>query len=126
LYLLGDSLTDEGRPDEAIVAFRRVSVDLYRLCGLARAEYALGHGKESQRALDELIAKFGSSENGGATAVAYVYALRGDKDKTIEWLERAYQQRDDDLISIKHVPTLQGMQSDARFQALLRKMKFPE
>jgi hypothetical protein len=44
----------------------------------------------------------------------------------IEWLERAYAQRDGALPNIKFVPTLDSLRSDPRYSALLRKLKLPE
>jgi serine/threonine protein kinase len=70
-----------------------------RLSGTAMAEHSLNHAKESQQALDSLIAKDAQE---AAYQIAEVYAWRGEKDKAFEWLERAYQQRDSGLSEIKH------------------------
>jgi adenylate cyclase len=123
LYLLGNVFLIEGRYPEAIAAYRKVNLDLFRLCGLAEAEHFLGQPRESQQALEELIAKYAAN---GAMEVAYVYAWRGEKDKAFEWLERAYRQRDGDLSPIKHVEALRSLHDDPRFVAMLRKLKLPE
>jgi hypothetical protein len=39
-----------------------------------------------------------------AYQIAQVYAFRGESDKSFEWLERAYKQRDPGLPSIKVDP----------------------
>ena len=54
------------------------------------------------------------------------YAQRGDHDRAIEWLERAYKQRDAALIEVFGDPLLDGLADDPRFKAFLRKMKLPE
>jgi len=44
----------------------------------------------------------------------------------LEWLERAYKFRDEDLYSIKDDPLLKNLESDPRYKAFLRKMNLPE
>jgi hypothetical protein len=86
------------------------------------AEHTLGHAKESQRALDELIAKYAHDS---AYQIADVYAWRGEADKAFEWLERAYVQRDGGLGGIKVDPVLKSLWTDARFAAMLKKLGLP-
>jgi hypothetical protein len=93
------------------------------LTGIAMAEHSLAHDRESQRALDQLIAKYAQ---GFAYQIAEVCAWRGEKDKAFEWLDRAYRQGDTDLSSVKRDLVLVSLHSDPRFGALLRKMKLPE
>jgi hypothetical protein len=83
----------------------------------------LGHVRESQQALNSLIA--GHSRE-AAYQVAEVYAWRGEKDKAFEWLERAYHQRDTGLTEIKISPMLWNLHADPRFAAMVRKMNLPE
>lgn len=87
------------------------------------AEYTLGHAKESQHALDELISKYAKSS---AWEIAEVFAWRGEKDKAFEWLERAYQRRDGGLVQLKSDPLLDSLRGDSRYRVLLRKMNLPE
>jgi hypothetical protein len=83
----------------------------------------LGHVRESQQALDALIAGYSRQS---AYQVAEVYAWRGEKDKAFEWLQRAYQQRDPGLTEIKFSPMLWNLHADPRFAAMVRKMNLPE
>jgi hypothetical protein len=87
------------------------------------AEHSLNHAKESQQALDSLIAKDAQE---AAYQIAEVYAWRGEKDKAFEWLERAYQQRDSGLSEINHELILASLRGDERYAALMRKMQLPE
>ena len=113
----------EGKAAEALATFHLIGIQYLRLLGIAMAEHTLGHAKESQQALDELIAKHAQE---AAYQIAEGYAWRGDKDKAFEWLERAYQQRDGGLSQIKCDALLASLHGDARFAAMLRKMKLPE
>jgi hypothetical protein len=54
------------------------------------------------------------------------YAYRGDHDRALEWLERAYQQKDASLDEIVGEPLFRNLADDPRFKAFLRKMKLPE
>jgi hypothetical protein len=87
------------------------------------AEHSLGHAKESQQALDEAITK-GSQTS--AYRIAETYAWRGEKEKALEWLERAYRQRDAVITSLKINPLLVSLRGDPRYKALLKKIKLAE
>jgi serine/threonine-protein kinase len=109
----------EGNAKEALVTFQSLSEERLRLFGVALAEHTLGHAKESQQALDQLIA-----EGAPAYAVAEIYAWRGEKDKAFEWLDRAYQRHTGS--DLRHDPLVTSLHGDPRFAALLRKMNLPE
>jgi serine/threonine-protein kinase len=120
---LGQLLLLEGDAAEALAIFRKDVDDDFRLSGIAMAEHTIGRAKESQQALDELIAKYA---HGSAFQIAESYAWRGEKDKAFDWLERAYQQRDGGLAEIKGDPPLASLRGDRRYKALLHKMNLPE
>jgi hypothetical protein len=92
-----------------------------RLAGAALAQHDLGHSGESQQALDELIAAFGHR---AAYQIGEVYAWRGEKDRSFEWLQRAYAQREE-IQHLKVDPLLRKLRGDPRYVALLKKMKLP-
>jgi serine/threonine-protein kinase len=102
--------------------FSKIEVEDYRLAGVATAEHALGNAKESQQALNELIAKHAQQS---ALRIAVVYASRGEKDMAFQWLDRAYRQHDWLLAYIKVMPFV-SLRSDPRYKDLLRKMNLPE
>jgi TolB-like protein/Tfp pilus assembly protein PilF len=56
--------------------------------------------------------------------VASWYAYAGDKDRCLEWLERAYQARDPNLPYLGW-PDFDLVRSDPRFRDLLQRMKLP-
>jgi serine/threonine protein kinase/TolB-like protein len=118
-YSLGRFDLVEGHPSQALAAFSSVDSESLRLSGLAMAEHSLGHAPESQRFLDELIAK---DEDHGAYQIAQVYAWRGEKDRAFEWLERAYRQHDSGLVEIQTELGLASLRGDMRYAALLAKI----
>jgi TolB-like protein/Tfp pilus assembly protein PilF len=111
----------QGHAQESLDLFRRAG-EVWSQTGIAMAEHTLGHARESQRALDELIAKYAHDS---AYQVADVYAWRGEADKAFEWLERAYVQHDGALSAIKADPLLKSLWTDARFAAILKKVGLP-
>ena len=126
VYGLNDLVTLqllESKPDEALATSRKITDPVFRLAGISMAEHSLGHARESQQALEQLIA---DDAQDAAYQVAEVYAWRGEKDKAFEWLERAYQQHDGGLSVIKHDLDLASLRSDARYAAMLRKLQLPE
>jgi len=90
--------------------------------GLAIAYHALGRNAESDAALARLKEEFPN----GPTQVALVYAYRGEQDQAFEWLEKAYTQRDPDLLLWFNHPFLRSLRGDPRYKALLHKLKLPE
>jgi len=57
---------------------------------------------------------------------AYAYLGLGDKDRALTFLERAYEEQDPALFYLKVSPLLDPLRSEPRFQALLRRMNFPQ
>ena len=107
----------EGRPAEALQASQRSTAEVFRLFGAALANHDLGHPKESQQALDALIAKY---SDGSAYQIAELYAWRGDKDRAFSWLERARVQHDSGYASVKVDPLLRKLKDDPRYTAAVR------
>src|SRR5678816_882391 len=105
LHYLSVLELQEGHAQVALDQSRRFG-EVWRQMGVAMAEHSLGHVRESQQALDELIAKYAHD---WAFQIAEVYAWRGEPDKAFEWLERAYVQRDPGFAVFKSDPTLKSL-----------------
>jgi TolB-like protein/Tfp pilus assembly protein PilF len=60
-----------------------------------------------------------------AFAVAQIYAIRNDADKTFEWLDRAWTYRDPGIGDVLANPFLARYRSDPRFAAFCRKVGLP-
>ncbi len=57
---------------------------------------------------------------------ALIYATLGDTDRALTLLERAYRERDGNLLYIRCWPVYEQLRTQPRLQALLRRMNFPE
>jgi len=87
--------------------------------------YALsGKTREARRILEELKQPSGKSYV-DPWAIALVYTGLGQRDSAMEWLEKAYRNRDHDMAFCKVWPHFDPLRSDPRFQDLLRRMNLP-
>ncbi len=58
--------------------------------------------------------------------IARLYAHAGEEDRGLEWLEKAYEERELPLCRLRVVWDWDSLRDDPRFQSLLRRMNFPE
>ena len=122
-YLTLDKiLIAEKKPQQALAVIEKEPIEWGRFTGQALAYHALGREQDSNTALDGLLAKYSSD---GSYQIAQVYAYRGEFDKSFEWLERAYEQRDPGLPEINSDPLFKNLRHDPRYAELLKKMRLP-
>jgi len=57
---------------------------------------------------------------------AVAYAVAGNRDKTLEQLERAYDEADEELLISVRQPQIDLVHSDPRYKALMRRLDLPE
>jgi serine/threonine-protein kinase len=92
----------------------------------AYESYALaksGKLAEGQAALDELL-KLSTARFIPPSHIALAFNGLGETDKTLEWLEKGYEQRDPKMAFLKVDPKWNNLRSDPRFIELMRRMKF--
>ncbi|HTF64763.1 MAG TPA: winged helix-turn-helix domain-containing protein [Edaphobacter sp.] len=123
VYLtLGKILLLEGKPQRALVEIEKEPSEWGKFTAQALAYHALGRDKDSNVALTGLIAKY---DIDAAYQIAQVYAYRGESDRSFEWLERAYKQRDPGLPEINIDPLFKNLHHEQRYTELLKKMRLP-
>ena len=65
--------------------------------------------------------------NGSVPANAAVaYSLAGNRDKAFEYLEKAFDDRDDEITAVIRFPAFDSLKSDPRWPALLHKLNLPQ
>src|SRR6266478_2704264 len=119
---LGFALLLETRLDEAQAAFQRSSSEPFREMGTALVEHARGHARESQQALEHIIATSGKEST---YQIAEIYAFRGERERAFEWLEQSLKLQDAGMRYLKHDPLLRTLRADPRYVTLLKKMNLP-
>lgn len=70
------------------------------------------------------IEQMGRAQQVDGLLVAGVYAKLGDFDRAFAWLEAAYANRDNTLLSLATSPVVAPLRSDPRFLDLLRRLHF--
>jgi tetratricopeptide (TPR) repeat protein len=119
---LAKGLIAEGKPQQALAEIEKEPSEWGKLTGEVLVYHALGRKQDSDTALAKLIARHDTE---AAYQIAQVYAFRGESGKSFEWLDRAYNQRDPGLPSIKTDPLLKNLPRDSRYSELLRKVRLP-
>jgi len=119
---LSKILLAEGKPQQALAEIEKETNDWEKLTDQAMIYHALGREQDSNAVLAALIAKH---RNDSAYQIAEVYAFRSESDKSFEWLERAYEQRDAGVPDIKVDPVFSSLRRDPRFTELLKKLRLP-
>jgi len=107
------------RFDEALKEVSSESEELGRLQIHAMALWPLEKRRESDAALERLIAAVPYTH---AYQIAEIYAHRGDRERAFEWLERSYRQRDGGLAYLKSSPFFASLVPDRRWDGFLRKL----
>jgi TolB-like protein/tetratricopeptide (TPR) repeat protein len=108
-------------PNEAIDAMRQAVThsggSTEALAGLAQAHGVAGHESTMEKIVQEL--REGGHRYVSPYNVARAYGAIGDKRRAIEWLERAYEEHNPDLIELTREPSFASLRSDAKFRELI-------
>ena len=118
----------QGRADEVLGSLDRLSDPLLSLPYRAMAEFTPGNDLESRKALHEYIALVDklNFNSDGSKGVATIYAWRGERQKLLDWLEKAASQGNGGIACINSDPFYWKLHDDPRYKALLRRLKLPE
>jgi serine/threonine protein kinase/Flp pilus assembly protein TadD len=125
-FFLGNAYTWNSRWKEAISAFQKLAAlsgESPLSLGFLGFAYGMGGQEaEAQKILDQL-----SERSKDKDAFPFFKSLvnigLGDKDRALEWLERAYDEKESMLAAIKIWPPFDTLRQESRFKALLKKLK---
>jgi tetratricopeptide (TPR) repeat protein len=90
------------------------------------AVYAAGGWNGFLRAELEALLQRSKREYVAPKRIAVIYAMLGDNDKALEWLEKTYQEHSKTIVTIKVDPRLARLRSDPRFKDLLTRVGLPQ
>ena len=138
-FALAEAYDQTGRYEQALaehekaleLARRGQAIDLgggdaprawYALTGPLQNAYKQLRGPNYWQ--DRLVSATKLYDDGRATAsaVAGIYAILGDKEQAVDWLEKAYEQSDDFLVFLNIQPQFENLRSEPRFRALVKKI----
>jgi eukaryotic-like serine/threonine-protein kinase len=118
----------QGRFDEAIdEALIYVSLQPGDIQGqelLCQVYAASGRQPQAQELLRRLLAGSGKKYL-STTWLARVYGMLGDSGRAFEWLEKAYEERNVDLVTLRVDPQFDVLRTDKRFTTFLTRIAPP-
>jgi serine/threonine-protein kinase len=125
-FQLGRAYAMMGRHAEAIAEHQR-AVELSQrnpiaLAALAHA-YAVSGERARASALADSLERRARHEPVSPYWIGTLYAALGDTDRALDWLERAYDERDGWLVNLGVEPYLDGLREQRRFRALLSRLR---
>jgi tetratricopeptide (TPR) repeat protein len=128
--------TAQGKYDQAVEEFllaAKANKD-FKLEKIAKLKEAYEKGgwagferMRGEIRLEQLNAKQAEDPNGYVKAMNYAiaYSWGKDKDKTIEYLNKAYDERDERMLDLKVTKTWDFVRDDPRFKELVRRVGIP-
>jgi len=123
---LRNSFHMKGMYEEALDATKRIFVargehDVAE--ALERGNAEGGYSEAMRRAAKSMAAR---SNLAYALRIATLYTFAGEKERALDWLEKAYQERLQNMIYLRVYPKWDPLRDDPRFLDLLRRMNLPE
>jgi TolB-like protein len=118
--MLAMALLAAGRPDEAFKEVQQEPIEPLRVGIEGLVHLVQGERAAADEKLKVLVERYGSR---AAVPIAGTYVQMGDFDSAFEWFERAYEQRDAQLLWTRMHPINEPLRGDPRFDALLEKLQ---
>jgi eukaryotic-like serine/threonine-protein kinase len=119
IYEIGASYEQKGLFEKAFEWYsKRAALEggTAEILALKQAYTTTGVRGYYRKQLDLEMAK--AQQN--AYTVAALYALLGDKEQSLEWLQKAVAERSNELVYLKVTPAFDNMRSDPRFVELMK------
>jgi len=117
--------TEKGMYAEAVAEARKAKeLSPAQTASIGFEGYALakaGRREEAQAALDELL-KLSTIRFVPFDHIALIYNGLGETDKSLDWLEKAFEQRDPKMAFLKVEPKWNNLRNEPRFIELMRRM----
>jgi TolB-like protein/Tfp pilus assembly protein PilF len=95
--------------------------DTMAFLGVAYAQ--AGRKEEAQRLIEQIAA---ATRDDPLLKVAWIYAALGDRNQAFAWVEKVYPTRTPEFYTLKVLPVLDPLRSDARFKDLIRRVGLPQ
>src|SRR5579871_97299 len=120
---LGMALTQKQLYDNALTEFNKALTlhgsRSFALANIARTYALAGKQGEAKKVLRDLE-NSAKQEYVPAMYIAAIYAALGQGDRSLRWIQKAYEERSDYMIYLKTEPSVDAFRSNPRFQGLLK------
>jgi tetratricopeptide (TPR) repeat protein len=126
---LGSIYEKQGKLEAAIAEFQKartlVGDSPFGLESLGHGYASAGRKTDAVKALNELIL-LSKERHSLSYQIAFVYAGLADKERAFEWLWKALDERNSELVYLKMEPLWENLRTDLRFNEILKKINlFP-
>jgi len=91
------------------------------LADLAYAYVKAGRERDARRILDTLLS-IGETGHRPSSKIAGVYAVLGEKEKALDWLERAYEEQSPYILTLRQEFVFESLRDEPRFKTLVKKL----
>jgi tetratricopeptide (TPR) repeat protein len=112
--------------EEVLAEWRIDHADDQEVAGALERGYAQAGYPGASLSVAETLAARSNETYVGPIPVAGYFAIAGDNDRALEWLEKAYEERIPDMVFLGVRPVWDNLRDDRRFQDLMRRMNLPE
>lgn len=121
-YYMCNVLLLQGKYQLALEKAMMETDEFWRDYAMIMALFSLNRINESDQLLADFITKYGKTD---LANIARIYAYKGEKDKSFEWLKKAYEHPDSSLLEVLIMPDFKPMYNDPRWHEIIKKMKLP-
>jgi DNA-binding winged helix-turn-helix (wHTH) protein/Tfp pilus assembly protein PilF len=124
--LLGKVYTQQGKHAQALDTLQHALTlapgDHVTLSTLARTQAVAGKEKQARRTLEELK-ELATRRYLSAGSIALIYTALGENDLAFEWLDKAFQNRDIEMVWLNRDPVFDCLRDDSRFDELVNRVR---
>jgi DNA-binding winged helix-turn-helix (wHTH) protein/TolB-like protein/tetratricopeptide (TPR) repeat protein len=122
LAFLGRAYLRKGDASHALEFFKRRRSPLYGRDGdMVQAYVAAGQETRARELLAEML-KRASTEYVSAYDIASAYAGLGEKDASLQWLARAFEEHSQHVGHLPHDPAFEAVHGDSRYEQLVLRL----
>ncbi len=124
LYVKGMVLSAMGRNEEAIVIQKEANAVQTRYISGLGVAYARAGQRDDALEIATQMEK--QNKRWYTYGLAEIYAVLGDNDKAVYWIEEAYRQKHDFIPWIRVNPQFNNLHNDSRFKDMINRLNLPE
>jgi TolB-like protein len=125
LFGLGRTYEQQGLNDQAFseyLKWRTLSGDSADILMEMQQAYAAEGLKGFHSVRLKILLKRAEETHVRPTEIAGIYARLGEKEKAIQWLEKAVSEHEGEVVWLKVLPDYESLRSDVRFTKLLQRV----
>ncbi len=128
-FVLGCVYIQQQRFEEAIAEFQliyKLDEEAYLALGFMGYAHALAGQRAEAETLLNVLEDIAIRKYVSPYSMLMIHLVLGPEERVFELLEQLYEERNDWLVWLKVSPELKHLQSDPRFENLLRRVGFPD